>query len=275
MSVAADQPGSSQRGVFDVLCEYLADRGDEIALAVAYGSFVAGSAGPLSDVDLYYVPGRLGARPADLQVIVAGIGYDVFGLDWQRLERIADLREPLLPLILDARVVHSRDPADLARLHALQLQARGRLADIAYRSARAREILDRVARGLVHLGPGGTSPRSLSVTRLAAFDLAGELVTATAYLHGNHPARGLSHLIDKLRDQPWMPAAVADQVTRAVAASTSAEVLAALTAAYLVVDQLHREATAPPRTPSTPPEQLRGFYEELLSASTRSGQPVP
>ncbi len=72
-------------------------RGD-IAVIAAYGSYINGTANPRSDVDCYFVPKTERGGKFAATFILAGVGYDIFPMNWARLERIADLRDSLTPL---------------------------------------------------------------------------------------------------------------------------------------------------------------------------------
>ena len=75
------------------------------ALVCLFGSHVNGTANEHSDLDCYFVPKTGEGRALARTFLIQGVGYDFFPLTWERLEGLARLEEPLLPLLGDARVL--------------------------------------------------------------------------------------------------------------------------------------------------------------------------
>lgn len=69
---------------------------------------------------------------------IEDVGYDLFPMDWERLERIADFSDNLTPLVAEARVLYCRGAADAARFADLQAALRRNLSDSAHHAARPR-----------------------------------------------------------------------------------------------------------------------------------------
>lgn len=61
--------------------------------------------------------------------MIAGVGYDIFPMDWERVRNIANLEEGLLPLVGDVKVLYSSSEEDLGRFRGLQVQMKDNLAD--------------------------------------------------------------------------------------------------------------------------------------------------
>ena len=102
---------------------------DDISLALLYGSFVNGTANSRSDIDCYFIPRtERGYRLAGT-FMIAGVGYDIFPIDWERVRNIANLEEGLLPLVGDVKVLYSSSEEDLGRFRGLQVQMKDNLAD--------------------------------------------------------------------------------------------------------------------------------------------------
>ena len=80
----------------------------DVSLLVAYGSFVTGGQSAVSDVDLYFVPATGRALALSRTFWIEDVGYDLFPMDWERLERIADFSDNLTPLVLS--LIHISEP---------------------------------------------------------------------------------------------------------------------------------------------------------------------
>jgi len=118
---------------------------DDVCLLIVYGSYVNRTEGPLSDVDFYYVPASERAGELCRTFIVEDIGYDLFPIDWQGLEGLSMLDEPLVPLLGASEIAYCRSPADRRRFEGLRDTLRRNLADTAFMHRKAVDALSRAA----------------------------------------------------------------------------------------------------------------------------------
>ena len=99
---------------------------DDIALVISHATL---NIDPQEDVVSYFVPitdkGRRFAQP----FILDGRGYDIWGIEWDRLERFASLEEYNITVLADSRILYARTPEDAARFEALRLKQAANLAD--------------------------------------------------------------------------------------------------------------------------------------------------
>lgn len=98
----------------------------------AYGSHFNGTETEYSDVDCYFIPKTDRGWEFAADFLLAGVGYDVFPLSWERARGIAQLKEPLVPLVGDAVVLYAGSPEDASRFQALQEELARCLKDRAY-----------------------------------------------------------------------------------------------------------------------------------------------
>lgn len=115
---------------------------EDIALVVSHGTLNMDTE---TDVISYFVPVTDRGRRFAQTFILDGRGYDIWGIDWERLERFASLEEYNITVLADAKVLWARNASDLARFEALQRQQRHNLSSqeiarkqalIAYATAR-------------------------------------------------------------------------------------------------------------------------------------------
>lgn len=117
---------------------------DDVSLVLLYGSYINGTANSKSDVDCYYIPKTERGYNLGIGFIIDGVGYDLFPISWERITRIADLQECLLPLVGDVRVIYCGDSCDLERFKEIQSKLHSNLAndeyvkDIARKNAKMR-----------------------------------------------------------------------------------------------------------------------------------------
>lgn len=177
-----------------VLAHQVARMRDEFAqdvdVLVAYGSHVTGHAAPGSDLDLFFIPATRRGREAGETFILEDVGYDLWGLSWQYAERIADLREPMAPLVGDGRVAWARTPAARRRYEALAGRLARSLASPPRRLAAARAGLVSARGALAVIEASG----SLAEAREHAAFLIMDAARALTIAHGTHFARGVGDL---------------------------------------------------------------------------------
>lgn len=73
-------------------------------------------------VSSFYFPASKKANRMAKTFIIDGIGYDLFPMSWERLERIANLDEDNAPCLLDVKILYSNGEED--KKHFLELQAK-------------------------------------------------------------------------------------------------------------------------------------------------------
>nr|WP_317282075.1 nucleotidyltransferase domain-containing protein [uncultured Sellimonas sp.] len=102
---------------------------DDIGIVALYGSFVNGTANPKSDVDCYFIPKTERGYQFAKTFILGDIGYDIFPMSWERIENIVDLKESLLPLVADAKIIYYNSEKDLQKFQNLQFKLKENLKD--------------------------------------------------------------------------------------------------------------------------------------------------
>ena len=257
----------------DQLVSWLRERaaGDfagELSLVVSYGSHWNGTAGPLSDVDCYFVPKTERGLAFGCQFVLQGVGYDIFPMSWERLRGIARLEESLTPLVGDAQVLYYGDEGDLTRFRALERELRQCLQDSAYCREMAEKRFFRAWEQCGRLETGDLSSR-----RLAAGLLLMDAAEAVAFANGTYFHRGLKGQFADLQAMAQAPEgflALYQQAIQAGDAQALEEACGALLAA--LGNWLGKEMPAPaPTQQAMGPGQrkdaagLGPWYEELSS----------
>ena len=93
---------------------------DDISLVLIYGSYVNGTANSKSDVDCYYIPKTERGYQLGMGFMIDGVGYDIFPISWERVERIANLEESLSPLVGDVVIIYCNSASDEEQFRAMQ-----------------------------------------------------------------------------------------------------------------------------------------------------------
>ena len=131
---------------------------DDISLVLLYGSYINGTANNKSDVDCYYIPKTERGYNLGIGFIIDGVGYDLFPMSWERIERIADLQECLLPLVGDVWVIYSGDSCDLERFKEIQSKLHNNLANDEYVKDIARKKCEDASRMCEQIKLSGSLP---------------------------------------------------------------------------------------------------------------------
>jgi predicted nucleotidyltransferase len=88
---------------------------DDVSLVCCYGSYVNGATNEKSDIDLYFVPKTDRAWELSTSFILDEIGYDFWGIDWSRLEKMSMFEDMFVSLVDGARVVFRHSEEDEER----------------------------------------------------------------------------------------------------------------------------------------------------------------
>lgn len=99
---------------------------DDIALVVSHATL---NIDPQEDVVSYFVPITDRGRQFAQTFILDGRGYDIWGIEWNRLERFASLEEYNVTVLADRKILYARTPEDAARFEALRQKQAANLAD--------------------------------------------------------------------------------------------------------------------------------------------------
>ena len=109
---------------------------DDIALVVAHSTL------RISDeqqVISYFVPVTDKGRRFAQTFILEGQGYDIWGIEWERLEQFAALNEYNITCLADGEVLYARTPEDQERFESLKIRQKLNLADPVQQRAHALE----------------------------------------------------------------------------------------------------------------------------------------
>lgn len=97
---------------------------DDISVLLIYGSCVNGTSHEISDLDMIFVPKTERGRNLAKTFILNGVGYDLWGTDWNRLERFANFEDMKVSVIADSQLVYYASEEDRQRYEALKSQVK-------------------------------------------------------------------------------------------------------------------------------------------------------
>ena len=92
----------------------------------------------------FYIPATNRANGLARTFIIDGIGYDIFPMSWERIERMADVKEYNTTCLADAEILWARSDEDRRRFESLQARLKANLQNPAYMLERAKKWFDTV-----------------------------------------------------------------------------------------------------------------------------------
>jgi len=90
----------------------------------------------------FYIPATNRANGLARTFIINGIGYDLFPMSWERIERMADAKEYNTTCLADAEILWARSDDDVKRFESLKARLKANLQNPAYMLERAKEWLE-------------------------------------------------------------------------------------------------------------------------------------
>jgi|WetSurMetagenome_2_1015567.scaffolds.fasta_scaffold68371_2 hypothetical protein len=168
----------------------------------------------------YYFPASENANKFGMTFIIAGIGYDLFPMSWERMENIADLNEDNAPVLLDARILYSTSDEDRARFLALQRRLRDHLNNPQYSRQKA---LEKVSVAM-ELYQTMAFEDTLYKVRKGAGYIVIYLSHAVAYSNQTCFRRGHNEQISDLAKMPHLPADFVTSIGAVIAAPSIPEI---------------------------------------------------
>ena len=100
-----------------VLDTVKAQYADDIALVVSHSTL---NIEPDAAAVSYFVPVTDKGRQLAQTFLLEGRGYDIWGIEWERLERFAALDEYNVTVLADSKILYARTAEDAARFEALK-----------------------------------------------------------------------------------------------------------------------------------------------------------
>lgn len=112
------------------------DYANDIALVVAHNTLRINDGQPCMS---YFVPITDRGRSFSQTFILEGVGFDIWGMEWERLERFAELDEYNITCLADGEVIYARTPEDRERFEKLKRIQAEKLEDPLIQRAHALE----------------------------------------------------------------------------------------------------------------------------------------
>ncbi|MBP3918016.1 MAG: hypothetical protein J6I50_02450 [Clostridia bacterium] len=195
---------------------------DDVSLVLIYGSYVNGTANSKSDVDCYFIPKSERGYELAVDFMIEGVGYDIFPISWERVERIADLFENMSPLVGDVTIIYSNSADDINRFQTMQARLKRNLSNDPYVKEIAARRCEEAGRFCSMLNQN----HSVSEVRKIAGLMIMTLADAVAVYNHDYYHFGLKKQFEDLQTKfPDVPRKIADGYQNVVKAADIGDVI--------------------------------------------------
>jgi hypothetical protein len=236
------------------------DYQDDVAVVVIMGSYIYDALHSRSDLDMYYVPKTERGRNLARVFIIDGIGFDIWPISWERLERIAGHEEKITSIVTEGRVLYHGSEEDLERFN--QLRAKG--LDVSDRNKfmdKAQKQVDQAYKAYFRL----LRAEQLPDARMQAMGIIFPLTYAIALLNGTTVKRGRGKLKQEIMDMPLVPPDFPELYDTVFSSMDMDEMRNAYGQLIHETQELVRKEQDRLRPAASFTENLDGFYEELIN----------
>ena len=114
---------------------------DDIALVVSHNTLRLESEKGTPSVS-YFIPITDKGRRFARTFILDGVGIDLWGIEWERMEQFADLNEYNISCLADSQVLYARTPEDRERFENLKKRQAENLSNPVLMRAHALQALE-------------------------------------------------------------------------------------------------------------------------------------
>lgn len=188
---------------------------EDISFVLIYGSYINGTANSKSDVDCYFIPKTERGFQFANTFIIDGVGYDIFPMDWERVERIANLEECMAPLVGDVEVIYYKDSNELNRFVNLQEKLKQNLSNKEYVEKIARVRCEEASELCARIKAGRSAEEIRKWSGMAIMALA----DVAAVYNQDYFHFGLKKQFEDLKDNfPNVPRSIVNAYQNAVEA---------------------------------------------------------
>jgi hypothetical protein len=149
----------------------------------------------------FYIPATNRANGLAKTFIIDGIGYDLFPMSWERIERMSDVKEYNTTCLADAEILWARSDEDRQRFVSLQARLQANLQNPQYMLERAKKWFDTVK----EIYQDTLFEEQLYKVRENAGYICDLLSIAVAFVNGCYFAHGQTSQLSELSGMKKLP----------------------------------------------------------------------
>ena len=167
----------------------------------------------------FYIPATSRANGLARTFIIAGIGYDLFPVSWERIERMAEVKEYNTTVLADAEILWARSGEDRERFTSLQARLAANLQNPHFMRNRAMEWLGTA----VEVYQETLFEEAMPKVRENAGHICNLSAIAVACANGKYFRHGQTDQLKELSSMTEVPAGFTDLYERIIRAKAAEE----------------------------------------------------
>ena len=208
----------------------------------------------------FYIPATNRANGLARTFIINGIGYDLFPMSWERIERMADVKEYNTTCLADAEILWARSDEDRKRFESLQARLKANLQNPAYMLERAKKWFDTVK----EIYQDTLFEDSLYKVRENAGFICDLLSIAVAFVNGRYFVHGQTSQPSELSGMKKIPANFT-KLYEAIVKESSSDTQKRLCCEIIKNTKVFLDEQAKMPSVTTVPDfsELASWYQEL------------
>ena len=226
---------------------------NDISIMIIYGSCVNGTFREKSDLDMIYIPKTDKGWKLARTFILDGVGYDVWGTDWERLEQFANFEDMKVSVLADSKLVFYATDDDKQRYESLKNKA------VSIANGPLTKDLLKKARRHLNTATQYYGELCLEFNLAAAGGILMELCDTVCLLNHTYLRFGMKRIIEELSMLGKLPegfiSALEDVVRQP---NTKENYVGLLKTTERLLNELENEL-------SPPAYDIAGLYEEISS----------
>jgi hypothetical protein len=209
----------------------------------------------------FYIPATNRANGLARTFIIDGIGHDLFPISWERVERMADVKEYNTTCLADAEILWANSEGDRQRFISLQARLQANLQNPQYMLERAKKWFGTVKEIYQDML---FEERLYKVRENAGF-ICDLLSIAVAFINGRYFVHGQTGQLRELSTMKKVPADFA-KLYEAIIRESSAETQKRLCYEMITSTKTFLDAQEKPSLKSDNPDfsELAAWYQELI-----------
>jgi len=208
----------------------------------------------------FYIPATNRANGLARTFIVGGIGYDLFPMSWERIERMADVKEYNTTCLADAKILWTRSEGDKQRFVSLQARLQANLQNPQYMLERAKKWFDTVK----EIYQDTLFEEKLYKVRENAGYICDLLAIAVAFVNQHYFAHGQTDQLHELSGMKKIPVNFA-KLYREIITETSPDTQKRLCHELIKNTKVFLDEQEKPASKPSAPDfsELASWYQEL------------
>ena len=208
----------------------------------------------------YYIPATNRANGLARTFIVDDIGYDLFPIPWERIERMADVKDYNTTCLANAKILWAKSEEDRQRFTSLQARLQANLQNPQHMLERAKKWYETVK----EIHQDNLFEEKLHKVRENAGHICDLLAIAVAFVNGRYFPHGQTSQLQELSGMKKQPANFTN-LYREIITESSPEKQKRLCHEIICTTKNFLDQQQPPTaTPSTPDfTELAAWYHEL------------